>query len=374
MRHFLAWVRGLPFLLLLVSGHASAHKPSDSYLTLSSSGRTVSGRWDLALRDLDEVVGLDADGDGNVTWAELKKSSPEIESACLGRLRLSSPAGPCATALDQLRVVQHSDGTYAALDLHFTCPGDTTRVTLRDDFLFDFDADHRAVVRTEGAERPLLLLASARETVIDFVQGNGSFGAIVWLGALHIWGGFDHVLFLLALLLPAVLRRGSDRWTPVATFKPTLLEVLRVVTAFTVAHSITLGLASFGLVTLPSRLVESAIALSVVLAAVNNVVPMIGNDRWVAAFALGLLHGFGFAAALGDSGLEGGSLGRTLFGFNLGVELGQLAIVVVFLPVVYQLRRRPLYVRWVLTGGSLAVAAVASVWLVERAFDLSLIS
>jgi hypothetical protein len=123
---------------------------------------------------------------------------------------------------------------------------------------------------------------------------------------------------------------------------------------------------------LPSRWVESAIALSVVLAALNNVFPIVQRGRWIAAFAFGLLHGFGFAGALADLGLPTGSLALSLAGFNIGVELGQLAIVAAFLPVAFALRSTWTYRRVVLAGGSTAIVAIAGAWLVERAFDLSL--
>ena len=147
-----------------------------------------------------------------------------------------------------------------------------------------------------------------------------------------------------------------------------------MVTAFTIAHSITLTLAALSIVVLPSRLVESGIALSVVLAAINNIFPVVANGRWLAAFGFGLLHGFGFAGALHDLGLPAGSLALSLAGFNLGVEAGQLAIVLLFLPLAFALRSTWTYRRLVLGGGSIAIATIASVWLVERSFNVGLFS
>ena len=193
-------------------------------------------------------------------------------------------------------------------------------------------------------------------------------------GVWHIWIGYDHILFLLSLLLPAVLVRDRRRWRPSGSFRDAFIDVAKIVTAFTVAHSITLTLAALSIVELPSRFVESAIALSVVLAALNNLFPVVANGRWIAAFGFGLLHGFGFAGALGDLGLPAGSLALSLAGFNLGVEAGQLAIVCLFLPLAFALRSTWTYRRVVLAGGSVASAAIATLWLVERAFDVAMFS
>jgi hypothetical protein len=138
------------------------------------------------------------------------------------------------------------------------------------------------------------------------------------------------------------------------------------VTAFTAAHSLTLSLAALGVVSVPARLIEPAIAASVALAAANNVRPVFGADRWVVAFALGLLHGFGFSSVLADAGLGGAALARALVGFNVGVEVGQLAIVALFVPAAFLLRRTAGYRRLALTGGSLAIAALSLVWIVQR--------
>jgi hypothetical protein len=193
-------------------------------------------------------------------------------------------------------------------------------------------------------------------------------------GVWHIWIGFDHILFLLSLLLPVVLVRVSGGWRGVERLGESVREVLWVVTSFTVAHSITLSLAALGFVSLPSWLVESAIALSVVVAAFNNIVPVFNRRRWLVAFGFGLIHGFGFASVLAELGLPQETLVLSLVGFNLGVELGQLAIVVALLPVIFWLRNTAFYRRGILVGGSLLIMLLALVWLAERLFDLKLIS
>jgi len=135
-----------------------------------------------------------------------------------------------------------------------------------------------------------------------------------------------------------------------------------------------LSLAALGLISLPSRLVESVIALSVVLAAANNVWPVVAHRRWVVAFCFGLIHGFGFASVLAELGLPTDALAVSLVGFNVGVEVGQMAIVAAFLPLAFVLRNTRFYQRGVFVGGSVLTMLVAALWLAERALDIKLLS
>ena len=423
----------LLFTLLLATA-AWAHKPSDSYLTLrAEAGKgDVTARWDIALRDLDYVMQLDRDNNGELTWGEVRQRTTDIVRVATLKLQLSSGDKACPwESTAPLQLDRHSDGTYAVLTLVAHCPGLDAGLKLRYALFFDVDPSHRGLVQwlapggvaaqalifgTESAEQALALQpAGAWRTLRQYLVDG------VW----HIWIGYDHILFLLALLLPAVLVRRDGQWRGTQRFPGALKEVVKVVTAFTLAHSITLSLAALQVITLPSRLVESAIALSVVIAALNNLrgrkwsplapasggrppggasqswggpaidlgsplasasggrppggasqsgggpaLDLVQSRRWVMAFCFGLLHGFGFASVLADLGLPQGALVLALVGFNLGVEVGQLAIVAVFLPVAFALRKTRFYQFGVLKIGSLMVAALATWWLAQRAFNL----
>jgi len=208
---------------------------------------------------------------------------------------------------------------------------------------------------------------------VGVVSPGKQFLAFLREGIRHIWTGYDHILFLLALLLPAVLQREGGDWRGVAAFRPAFMNVLKIVTAFTLAHSLTLSLATLGIVRLPSRLTESAIAASVALAAANNLWPMVRERGWLVAFAFGLVHGFGFANALSELGLAHSAPALALVGFNLGVEIGQLAIVAVFLPLAYALRRSWSYQQLGLRLGSAFIVLMAGVWLLERALNFKVL-
>lgn len=368
----------LILLALVMHASAWAHKPSDSYLTLRATAGSdeVSVRWDIALRDLDYVLELDRDGNGALTWGEVRQRADDITRYATAHLVLTAADKPCRwETTAPMMLDRHSDGTYAVLALAAKCEAFDRGLKARYSLLFDVDPSHRGLVQwiapdatgsqalvfgTESAEQALQLKApSAWDTLRQYVVDG------IW----HIWIGYDHILFLLSLLLPAVLVRRAGDWQPSGTLKGALVEVLKVVTAFTLAHSITLSLAVLQVISLPSRLVESTIALSVVVAALNNLRGTIEKRRWLMAFVFGLIHGFGFASVLADLGLPQNALVLALVGFNVGVELGQMAIVLAFVPVAFWLRRTLFYRHGVLTFGSILVALIAAYWFVQRAFD-----
>jgi len=369
----------IPMIALLLHAAAWAHKPSDSYLTLRGTAGSddIAVRWDIALRDLDYVLELDRDGNGALTWGEVRQRADDITRYATTHLALAAGDKSCSWQTSgPLMLDKHSDGTYAVLSLAAKCEGLDKGLKARYSLLFDVDPSHRGLVQwiapdspgsqalvfgTDSAEQTLALKpAGAWETLRQYVQDG------VW----HIWIGYDHILFLLSLLLPAVLVRRGDHWDPGPSLKQSLIEVLKVVTAFTLAHSITLSLAALQVISLPSRLVESTIALSIIVAALNNLRGTIEKRRWVMAFVFGLIHGFGFASVLADLGLPQSALVLALVGFNVGVELGQMAIVVAFVPIAFWLRTTLFYRRGVLTVGSLLVALLATWWFVQRAFDV----
>ncbi len=390
-------MRWLLALALVAGGYlpAQAHKPSDSYLSLTveasaDAGGTLTGRWDIALRDLDFALGLDANGDGQITWGEVRARHGEIAAYAQARLAVQVDDAACTLTVGAQQVDEHTDGAYTVLPLNVKCAGakhPPGALTLEYRLFADLDPQHRGLLNlsAQGATRTAVLGPQASKQTFDLAETRPwqQFVDYVREGVWHIWIGFDHILFLLSLLLPAVLvwqvapRRAGEpaagHWAATPRFAPAFWDVLRIVTSFTVAHSITLSLATLGVVSLPSRVVESAIAASVVMAALNNIRPLFTGRRWMVAFFFGLIHGFGFASVLADLGLPQGALALSLLGFNLGVELGQLAIVAAFLPVAYGLRNTVFYRRLVMIGGSWLIAAVAAAWLAERVFNLKLL-
>jgi len=364
-------------ILALLDGAALAHKPSDSYLSLQAKPGAIGGQWDIALRDLEYAIGLDANGDGAITWGELRAQQAAIERYALGRLQFSQSGRACAERATDLLVDNHSDGAYAVLVFEVDCgPAAGDSVEVEYSLFFDLDPTHRGLLRWQAAGRTVTAVLGPDSPkfrlAIEAVSPVGQFLAYGKEGVWHIWIGIDHMLFLISLLLPAVYLSDRRGWVPVERFMPAFWDVAKVVTAFTVAHSITLSLAALSVISLPTRLTETAIAFSVLAAALNNIWPVVHERRWVAAFAFGLIHGFGFASVLADLGLPQGALLLALVGFNLGVECGQLAIVSVLVPLAYFVRRSRFYRRFVFVPGSAVIALIALGWMIERAFDLKI--
>jgi hypothetical protein len=410
-------------------------------------GAVVDARIDVALRDLDRDLDLDTDADDQLSWKEVRTRWADIAALVRNDVRMSADGARCTpqaastpvTDADAPALTEHSDGTYAVLRTQWRCAAPVQQLSVEYELFATTDPTHRGIVRVSraalpgasnpapDAPAPLLAVLSPgngwhrfklpplpavadapamrapmmqtpapaplavpaprpqpdADTATTEAAPPSSFLGFVREGVHHILIGYDHILFLLSLLLPAVWIRGAvtdphtgatrTRWVASDDLRLALTGVLKVVTAFTVAHSITLALSVLDVVNPPSRWVESIIAASVVLAALNNIWPLISEARWKLTFVFGLVHGFGFASALKDAGLAQGALVGPLVGFNVGVEIGQLCIVAAVLPLAWSLRRTRTY-RGAFAAGSLAIAGVAGLWFVQRAFDLSLIA
>jgi hypothetical protein len=363
---------------LLSASPAQAHKASDAYLSLRIDGASVEQRFDIALRDLDRELTLDADDDGQISWGEVRRRWAEIARLAESGLDLRFDGQVCTrVSRAQPQLDEHSDGRYAVLQQSLRCPAKVSAVKLDYRLFATSDASHRGIARiSAGTEQSAVLVpgGGAQDFAIEASAGKPvtTLGGFVVEGIHHIAVGLDHILFLVTLLMVAVWRREGAGWVVRASAASAWRETLRLVTAFTVAHSLTLGLAAAGVLAPPSRWVESLIAASVFVAAVDNLWPFVKGPRWLMVSFFGLVHGFGFAGPLQALGLSRSNLAVPLFGFNLGVEIGQLAIVALLLPLACWLREARFYRLAVVRGGSTLVAGVAAMWMVERGFEISL--
>ena len=356
---------------LLLAAPAVAHKVSDAYLQLASAAHGIELRWDIALRDIDAAIDLDGNGDGRLTWGEIKAAWPRIDAYALPRLAIDG----CPLALQGRGLERRADGAYAVLHLAAPCAL-PARPRVAYSLLAGVDATHRGLLRIErpgqGVELVLLDPAQGPVTVSGAAGQARQTPSFLHEGVLHILTGYDHVMFLICLMLPAVMRRTPRGWEPVGSLGQAIWPILGIVTSFTLAHSITLGLAASKVVSLPSSVIEPAIAATIVVAAIDNLHPLFCR-RGVMTFFFGLVHGFGFAGALAELDLPRAAFAWALLRFNFGIELGQLAIVLVAIGALYGLRRTAAYPRLAIGGGSLAAMAFGALWFIERTAGLSLL-
>ena len=359
----------LPLLLSWLAGSACA---ADSSLALHVDEASVHGQWKVPLHDLDAALELDSNHDGAIIWPEIQHRRHEIEQYLDSHLRVLANGADPGIRFDKLLYGDQQGEPFILSEISATAPDPIEALDIDYTLLFEVRPTHRGQLKVvwegRGAHQALITAPGGANIFTRATAISKSFPELLKAGVWHIWIGYDHVLFLLVLLIPAVFQRTATGREAASDFAGPFARVVAIVSAFTVAHSITLTCAALQLIVLPSRLVESAIAASVVIAALVNLLPRTAGASgvWV-AFGFGLLHGFGFANVLNEIDAAGTPMWRTLLGFNLGVEIGQLAIVAVFLPLAYLLRNTRFYRTGVLYGGSSAAALCAMVWLWQRA-------
>ena len=361
---------------MLHAGPALAHGVGMSQLRVGVEGTHLEGEWDLHLRDARLALGLDTQLTGEAGWQDLRGHEAEYRSLLLRSFAIRADGRECTLAFTSAPMEWNAQMNTVRLRFTGMAPVPPTRLAMRCDLLFDLDPAHRAYFSVEDSRATSVGAFRANLRRVEFPIRQFHFWEVVLEfvrdGAEHIWSGLDHMMFLLALILPATLVRAGGTWSRRPGLWPSTREVLKVVTAFTATHMLTLCLSFFGVFRLPSQWVEVGIAFSVFAAAWNNLRPFLPGRAWVVALAFGLVHGLGFAGALGNLALPRNARVLALGAFNGGVELGQLVVVAIALPLLYAASRRSWYPRLVMGAGSLGIAWLAIVWMLERGLGLAL--
>jgi hypothetical protein len=358
------WVRLAALMLLFAVGAAQAHTSGASYLTLrSQDDATVRAEWDFDLRDLHQLLNLDANGDGTLSWGEITQARAAIEAEIFTRTRLTAGGNECSVITrDSPAIAEHGAGPYLRVIATFSCAAGA--LALDHSGWFELDSGHRALLShttSDGASTQAILSQTApqwRATESTWSR----LQRFLFEGAHHLIIGYDHLAFLGVLLL--ALARTS-RASGDLSLGRMLRGALVVITAFTLAHSLTLGLAATGYLRLPERPVEVAIAASVLLAALLNLRRGSAHHGWKLAFAFGLVHGLGFAGALAELATERIDL-LALAAFNVGIEAAQVAVALAAIPVMWWLFRDLRTERIAIPVTSVVVACWAAVWVGER--------
>jgi hydrogenase/urease accessory protein HupE len=343
-----------------VAGHA--HDPGLSTATLRLDTTRLEAILVFSIVDTKEIVDLDKDQDGKLSQDELDQGAAELQIFAPQALDVKLDGRPVSPGEFRCRFDEANNAT---VYLSFSV-GSFSNLMVRSKWLAMLPPGHRQFLSLQNPNEQVLaerLLSANSDSItvqMDAAEAKPmaeatktSFADFLVMGVKHIWTGYDHLLFLFGLLI-VTKNFGSS---------------VKIITCFTIAHSITLAVATLSLVQISSRIVEPLIAASIVYVGVENLFR--GDDpkgRWLLTFAFGLIHGFGFASVLKELGVgsNGAGIAVPLVSFNLGVEVGQIAIAALVLPLIWKLRTRPVFVaRWVPTC-SIVVAALGAFWFVQR--------
>lgn len=377
--------------LMLYWPAANAHQMSTAYLQLSQSPLHVSpfesgddasantptlyGELQLRWFDLELVIGLDANTDGELSWAEVDARSREIKGFVKQHLAILSAGNNCGLRIEnEIQTDMHFDEGYLVLYFNSNCAlsaeeTQTAALAVQYSAIFAQDADHKLLVNADVFQQKFSGVIDAQNQRYLIEPENNPISSIIstyiYQGMLHIFKGTDHILFLCALLLTCVLQRVNHQWQAKPQLKRIFTDTAWIITAFTVAHSLTLTATAMDIIVPSSRWVEFAIALSVMLTALNNIWPVVLRLGWI-TFAFGLLHGMGFAGVLGELGIDKDQKLLSVIAFNLGVELGQLMILTALLPILLYVGKRHWYQKYGLQASSAIIALIALQWCISR--------
>jgi hydrogenase/urease accessory protein HupE len=346
-------------VLLLGAGDVWAHKLNTSYANLVARTDTLMLR--VRIDDFDmEQMGLDTDGDGALYYEEMEAGLPQIADFISAHLRVDVNGRRVSFERGTTDISPDNKGNiFAVVYLGAHLPEPPEQVDIDVDFFSTFGDEHKCIAKVllpgKSLEQAVFAADTQRQSFYAHREKSllEQARAFIWLGVEHIFLGYDHIMFLLALIIVG----GRLR------------DLVKIVSAFTIAHSITLCLAALEYVHLPARWIEAGIALSIVYVALENFWLKRTDHRWMLTFAFGLVHGFGFANVLRELGLPTKGLVVSLLSFNIGVEFGQIAIVALLFPLILWLNRQA-FQRSVVWGLSAVILLFGTGWFVERIFDL----
>ena len=362
--------RWLVILLgVVTSGAAFAHANGTSYLRIASaeSAAPLTATWNIAAADLQLPLELDTDGDGVLTEGELAARGAAVARFAMGRVEIRRGGIECVIEPGTPTLRARESEMFVSLPLQAVCAAAGSLEVSTS--LFFGSAGYSALLDVHTPKDRFTAALSMNGATWTEPR-DPSVIATSWRflreGVGHVLIGYDHIAFLLLLLLPSVLRDSSSGWVAAANGRRVLLDLLKIVTAFTVAHSVTLGLAATETVHVPSQPIEVAIAGSIVVAGLLNLFPAAARWRMPLVLVFGLIHGFGFANALQGIDVSGYRLAPVLAGFNLGVEVAQVLIIAAALPVLWLLSRTRSYGRRWMPALSIAIALTGGIWLIGR--------
>ena len=368
-------------LLVVDAGKTvDAHSLGQSYIFIKRYENQLSGRFEITLKDLNKALTTTSIS-GPITETNLKNRIDEVYEYYIKNVQFYDGTRKLPVRFTGSDIMKAKFATYVQLYFNiFENSAGPDAIDIDYAVMFDVDTDHLALLVIEqfwkagifnNESRVSLAFSPTDRRQQLFFSDNSvfkGFVGVVKLGITHIWKGIDHILFLIALILPSTMLRRKNHWEPVTDFRSAIIYVVKIVTLFTIAHSVTLSIAALGVFNLPSRLVEPIIAISIAVAALDIIIPVFKRKIGWVVFIFGLFHGFGFASVLAELGVLGEHLALSLFGFNLGVEIGQVVVIGIIFPVIYFFRQYAFYPKIIMRYGAATMIFVAAFWFFERVF------
>jgi len=373
----------ITLMLFCYMTYSEAHQTSTSFINIHQQEGSTTGSWKISIESLNNIKSMDVNNDGLVKWSELKSNTKYISTLMNNILSIRGREKQCfiTSSKTQLMAAEKLlDINYLSIPFNIDCSVNSIR-KINYQYYFNYDTDHKGIVSLvlDDASADIHVLSSDKRSVETNSGISQTFFNLVKEGIWHILIGVDHVIFVITLIIGVLLTSQSH----LNMKNEHIVNIAKVVTAFTIAHSITLGLASLSIVSLPARLIESLIAITIIYTALHNIRNYLPTNTLFIfslshlkmAFFFGLIHGFGFANVLAEINLSSSDIAMNLFAFNLGVEIGQLAIVMVFTLFVFGIIKnkvnKNIYLTKVVPLTSSLFVFFGGMWLIERSFDIA---
>jgi len=365
------------FILFVLLSHLGADLLKENTIVFDLNSSTPKALLDIEADNLDKIFDLDKNHNSIISWKELRSSKDKITGYVLEHISIEFDDKECKITATDFIVHRKIHQSYIKLPLSLACAKPKADISLSYDLFFNLDKDQKLFVKLDNNQSRPAIVDPLHNKLHIKLQKSSLYDSIleyIKTGIWHIWMGYDHILFLLMLLVPSVYIQNRSSYTAKKSFKELFIDVVKIATAFSIAHSFTLALSAFRIINPPANLIEVLIAITIIITALNNIFDLFSVKIWKLAFGFGLIHGFGFANVLRELVNNKTDFISLLVGFNIGVELGQLAIIAAVLPILYLLRKSDFYRLFILKFFSFFVLVIATIWAIERSFGVEILT
>ena len=384
-RSIVSWISLTILFCLFWAANSAAHFPEQSYLYFKIYDHGIETRLEITVPDLNQALQLNLPTDMSVQGEDLEPHLEQIQDYIDKYLTISGKQQDYTLKYQGYDFFKTKFAQFVTFDYQIDNLEEIPhQLDVYYGVLLDLKPEHKNLVVIEHnwktgtfnneSEVSLIFTSKSQPQTLDLSSGSlwRGFVSFFKLGFLNIAQDLDHILFLMALIFPAVLQREESGWQPIPNLRPALIYLLKMVVLLIIAHSITLAFATLQILVLPDRLVRSAIAAAIAIAAVNLIYPLSQKKFWFVIFGCGLFQGWGFALVLAKLNAVREQIILSLLGFNLGIEVGQIVIIAIMFPLMYLLRKQNFYAKILLKLTAISLIVIALYWFIERALAINI--